>query len=326
MDSSIRCADSLAFLAEPGMPPIFATRPKNLRLAHLTTVKPFINDFTEAVAAHKEFVYQVHLNPAVGTILKRGDLDTLNNGIGLLLGMQHAPAGMTLERMLTLKKFGLRVISIAYDGPNEYGCGYAGDGGLTPQGQDLIVDATESGMIVDLSHASHQTAIDALDFIRREQFQTRVMASHSGCNSVFQHPRNLHDDVLRGIAELHGYTGIPLITFLLGKAWSNPYVELVRHVRHAQTVMGLDKVGIGSDCLHQDRTITEAAEHSKKMLKMLKMLKPGPKLDAFFPDRPVRIIEQGNDLFGVLEDEIGYNRAVLSENFMTFLRRSLPVE
>ena len=319
----IRCADSLAFLAEPGMRPIFATRPKNLQLAHLTTVKPFINDFAEAVAAHKEFVFQAHLNQAVRAILTRDDLDALSNDIGLLFGMQHAPARMTLNRMQILKELGLRVISIAYAGRNEYGCGYEDDGGLTPQGQDLIVDVTESGVIIDLSHASHQTAIDTLDFIRREQFQTHVMASHSGCNSVFPHPRNLHDDVLRGIAELHGYVGIPLITFLLGKDGSNPYVEFVRHVRHAQIVMGLDKIGIGSDCLHQDRTIGAAAGYFEKMLQMLK---PDSKLGARFPDRPERIIEQGNDLFGVLEEEIGYNRAVLSENFMKFLRRSLPVE
>ncbi|MDO8742090.1 MAG: membrane dipeptidase [bacterium] len=305
------------------MRPIFTTRPKNLQLAHLTTVKPFIKDFDEVVVAHKEFVSQVHLNPGVRTILTRYDLDAPLNEMSLLFGMQHTPAGMNLNRMQILKEIGLRVISIAYADPNEYGCGYAGDSGLTPRGQDLIVDATESGMIVDLSHASNQTAIDALDFIEREQFQTHVMASHSGCNSVFPHPRNLQDDVLRGIAELHGYVGIPLITFLLGKEGSNPYVECVRHVRHAQILMGLGKVGIGSDCMHQDRTIGEAAGYFENMLKMLK---PDPKLGARFPDRPERIIEQGSDLFGVLEDEIGYNRAVLSENFIAFLRRSLPVE
>lgn len=323
MHELIRCADSLAFLVEPGMHPIFTTRPKNLRLAHLTTVKPSINDFGEAVAAHKEFVFQACLNPMVRAILTRDDLDAPHNDIGLLFGIQHAPAGMRLERMLTLKKFGLRVISIAYDGPNEYGCGYVGDGGLTPRGQDLIVDATECGMILDLSHANNQTADDALNFIRREQFQTHVMASHSGCDSIFPHPRNLQDDVLRAIAALDGYVGIPLITFLLGKDGSNPYVEFVRHVRHAQIVMGLDKIGVGSDCLHQDRTIGGAAGYFEKMLNMLK---PDLKLGARFPDRPERIIEQGNDLFGVLEEEIGYNRAVLSENFMKFLRRSIPVE
>lgn len=324
MHDLLPCADSLAFLAEPGMHPLFTTRPKNLRLAHLTTVKPFITDFDKAVTAHKDFVFQACFNRRVRTILTRDDLDVpYHNDIGLLFGMQHAPAGMTLERMLTLKKFGLRVISIAYSGPTEYGGGYTDDSGLTPQGQDLIVDATASGMIVDLSHASHQTAIDALNFIKREEFQTPVMASHSGCNSVFPHPRNLQDDVLRGIAELNGYVGIPLITFLLGKEGSNPYVELVRHVVYAQMVMGLGKIGIGSDCLHQNRTLDEAAGYFKKMLQILK---PDSELGARFPDRPERIIKQGNDLFGVLEEKIGYNRAVFSQNFMKFLKRSLPVE
>ncbi len=314
-------ADSLGFAQEQGQHPVFTRRP-GVSLIHLTTARPFVSDFDQTLDEHKKFLSTAKLNPNLRIVLTREDLATLPaDAIGLLLGIQHAPANMNLERMLRLKDLGLRVVSIAYSGSNEYGHGYAEDGGLTRRGEDLLIDITQCGMILDLSHANNQTASEALNFIKNEELCTQVMASHSGCNSVYRHRRNLSDYVLKGIADMSGYVGIPLITFLLGEEGSDPYRQLVSHARHARLMIGVGNVGIGSDCMHQDRTMLEAEEHYKKMLRMFPF---DPKLRMRFPDRPEGIIERGSVLFDVLEEKLGRNDEFFGKNFRNFLLRALP--
>ena len=61
--------------------------------------------------------------------------DLLTAGsVGLVFGMQHAPEKMTLGRMRIFQQHGLRIMSLAYDGRNEYGTGFKGTDALTEKG------------------------------------------------------------------------------------------------------------------------------------------------------------------------------------------------
>ena len=64
-------------------------------------------------------------------------------------------------------------------------------GGLTAFGRKVIQEMNRLGMIVDLSHVSHQTMLDALD-----ESKAPVMFSHSSVYSICNHSRNVKDDVL----------------------------------------------------------------------------------------------------------------------------------
>ena len=55
------------------------------------------------------------------------------------------------------------------------------------------------GMMVDVSHVSDQTFWDAL-----KASEAPVIASHSSCRAVFDHPRNMTDDMLRALAAKGG--------------------------------------------------------------------------------------------------------------------------
>jgi membrane dipeptidase len=61
----------------------------------------------------------------------------------------------------------------------------------------------ELGMVVDVSHSSQVAFDHAL-----ETSTAPLLASHSGCTAIRDHPRNLTDDQLRRLADAGGCLGI----------------------------------------------------------------------------------------------------------------------
>lgn len=321
-------ADSMAFFQLQTQPPRFdsAKRPR-LSLAHLTSVPPFGKDFNKALHTHREFRAQALSNPDTHEVRTREDLN--KPGMGLLFGLQHAPEGLTFQRVCELYHWGIRSMGIAYDGPSEYGDGFKNPGGrLTDRGKDLLTWMCLLGIIPDLSHAGFKTACDALDFVAKARYVTHPMASHSACQSAFSNPRNIQDPVLDGIADLDGYVGIPAITFFLGHKDSDYMENVVHHVVSAAVMMRRENVGIGSDCNHLDMTMEEARAHYENMTKNI--VKSGGEFGEYFPDRPPELILHGSRMFEILEQKLlemfaGKTvRGFCGQNFRAFLDRSLP--
>lgn len=324
-----RFADSLGFVAPPGKSPVFGAHPPAINLMHVTSVPPLqeFMSFSNAFNAHVEFRDAVLQNEGARIVWSAQDLGQ-TNGIGFVFGMQHTPADMTERRLYALHDAGVRVMAIAYSGTTEYGNGFAEPlGGLTKKGQRLLQMMGDSGMILDLSHANHRTAEDVLSFIERRNLPLKVMASHSGATTVYKHPRNLPDDLLRAIAESGGYVGVPAITFLLtSKRVDNLYIaNFVQHIGHIAVVCGIRHVGIGSDCLHANQTQEEAERQYNSMKKMV----GGEQFQSYFPDRPLGAILHGQELFEVFGAylhgfDLEHREAILGGNFLDFLFRSLP--
>ena len=76
-----------------------------------------------------------------------------------------------------------------------------------------------------------------------------MIASHSNARAVTDFPRNLTDEMLRGIAEHGGVTGINFCAAFLtddGKGLSR-IDDMIAHIRHIQNTAGIDAIGLGSD-------------------------------------------------------------------------------
>lgn len=236
-------ADSAALLAPPGQKPEFtdAGRP-HLALAHLTSVPLSRRNFLGALAAHRAFVKQTLSNPRVRWIRTGADIISLPPGdLGVLFGAQHAPDGMTQANMGEWRAARLQFMALAG----------ADSDGLTDYGRKLVEWMAGNGIILNLSHASHQSARETLEFIR-QHLPLNVMASNSGCSAIFPHPRNLPDDILAGIVNQGGYVGIPTSVSLLAEEGEDQDLALVRHIAHAIRVCGSDNVGIGSGAGYVD--------------------------------------------------------------------------
>src|SRR5947207_13794505 len=71
--------------------------------------------------------------------------------------------------------------------------------GLTAFGKDVVREMNRLGMMVDISHVADKTCYDALAVTTAP-----VIASHSSCRVIANHPRNMSDDMLRALAKNGG--------------------------------------------------------------------------------------------------------------------------
>src|SRR5712692_10266161 len=71
--------------------------------------------------------------------------------------------------------------------------------GLTAFGRDVVRELNRLGVMVDISHVADKTFYDALAITTAP-----VIASHSSCRAIANHPRNMTDDMLRALAKNGG--------------------------------------------------------------------------------------------------------------------------
>src|SRR5215831_4541211 len=80
--------------------------------------------------------------------------------------------------------------------------------GLTAFGKDVVRELNRLGMMIDISHVSDKSFYDVLTITKAP-----VIASHSSCREICNHPRNMTDDMLRALA---GNGGVVMINYHAG--------------------------------------------------------------------------------------------------------------
>jgi membrane dipeptidase len=112
------------------------------------------------------------------------------------------PLAKDVSLLQTYYKLGVRLVGPVHFSNNDWAdssTDKAEWGGLSPLGKQLVAQANRLGMILDQSHASDQVLDQML-----ELSTAPVIASHSGCKAIYDHPRNLDDDRLKALAAKGG--------------------------------------------------------------------------------------------------------------------------
>ena len=116
--------------------------------------------------------------------------------------MENAyPLGTDISLLETFYIGGLRMVAPVHFRDNQFAdsatdVSEASFGGLSPLGEDLIRKANELGMVLDGSHAADETVYDMI-----ELSTTPIILSHTGVDGVYDHFRNIPDELLTAVAD-----------------------------------------------------------------------------------------------------------------------------
>jgi membrane dipeptidase len=216
------------------------------------------------------------------------DLDAAHaeGRIGGFLGIEGGHAlENSLEQLERLAEEGLRCLTLVWNNHLPWirscmpGAGADVPEGLSPLGRDIVKRMNQLGVTVDLSHAGERSFYDTLEVSDRP-----VIASHSGCKALHDHPRNLDDAQLEALGEAGGVVGIvfhpgfldadaraeemrvrqlPVYRAIADDGSTEHHLahseimqreaaplalaRVAEHVEHAMELAGPESVGIGSD-------------------------------------------------------------------------------
>ena len=112
-------------------------------------------------------------------------------------GIDYNPA--LLEDLWAI---GFRVSSLGWNERNPLTGSNVTGGGLTDLGRVYVREAQRLGMRVDVSHISDEGFWDIMKIT-----EAPIIATHSNSRAVFDHSRNITDDMFRAICETNGVAG-----------------------------------------------------------------------------------------------------------------------
>ncbi|MEL6830507.1 MAG: membrane dipeptidase, partial [Pseudomonadota bacterium] len=136
--------------------------------------------------------------------------------------MENAyPLGEDISMLETFYVGGLRMVSPAHFRNNQFSDSATDVNedfdGLSPLGEELVREANRLGLILDGSHASDDTVYDMMALS-----ETPIILSHSGPAAVFDHPRNVPDELLIALAEDGGVIQINALGAYLEQLTPSP--------------------------------------------------------------------------------------------------------
>ncbi|KAH7344567.1 renal dipeptidase family [Rhizoctonia solani] len=166
--------------------------------------------------------------------------------IASLIGVEGAhQLGNSLAVLRQYYKLGARYMTLTHSCNNAF-ADSAGifepvppvHNGLSPLGKELIREMNRIGMLVDLSHTSDDTAIQALKLSRAP-----VMWSHSSARRLRGISRNVPDHILKligtGGGQKDGVVMVNLYPHFLTENWANVTLDTVAdHIEHIGSVAG----------------------------------------------------------------------------------------
>lgn len=242
-----------------------------------------VNDAIERIAAVHKLAEDMPDQIALCTTAEEVRQAHRQGKIAALIGME---GGHMLNNSLAILRMyatlGVRYLTLTHSRNTDW-ADSSGDqpkhNGLTDFGKEIVRELNRLGVMVDISHVSDKTFWDVLEVSRAP-----LIASHSSCRALANHPRNMTDEMIKALAAKGGVIHINYHTGFLDDAaaqydrrassrmqqlmatYANDleraraelqrefgprptvsWEKIVEHIDHAVKLVGVDHVGLGSD-------------------------------------------------------------------------------
>jgi len=182
-------------------------------------------------------------------VLTSGDVASAkaDGKLGLILTLQHwDPIANSLGAMHALHRLGLRVAQLAYNDMSHAAAGcLEPDFGLTRFGRLAVSEMNRLGIVVDLSHCSDRTCLEAA-----EASEHPVVLTHANPYALGPNPRNRSDEAIRAVAASGGTIGLspwgPISW--LGPGHPQPALkDYVDKICYVANMVGTEHISFGTD-------------------------------------------------------------------------------
>ena len=162
---------------------------------------------------------------------------------------------------------GVRIFGLTWNHDNAYAssCHTRLTTGLTDRGNELVREIASRCGIIDVSHLSEPAFWDIValneqiaetgngitetdnPIAKIDGRQLAIIATHSNCQALCDHRRNLSDRQITALIEQKGIIGINFVPEFLRENGCVTIDDVIRHIDHVLTLGGMETVAIGSD-------------------------------------------------------------------------------
>ena len=135
-------------------------------------------------------------------------------------------------------------ISMTHNDENRFGGGNFSDKGIKRDGQMLLDYIHGRQIAIDLAHTSDALAHDILLHIDKERLDIPVIASHSNFRKVWDHNRNLPDELAQEVIRRNGLIGMNFLRHFLH---TKDPESLIHHIMYGLELGAKDAICFGAD-------------------------------------------------------------------------------
>ncbi|WP_312084409.1 membrane dipeptidase [Brevundimonas sp.] len=176
-----------------------------------------------------------------------------DNKLGVVIACQDASilgpsvisySDQNLENLRTMHGSGLRILQLTHNERTAAGDGFIEphDGGLSLLGARVVEEMGRLGGLIDLSHCSDRTTIEAIGLSNGP-----VAITHAGCRALNSSMRNKTDEAIRALADKGGFFGVFMMSRWLTDRDTSSVEDVVDHIDHVVKIGGVEVAGFGSD-------------------------------------------------------------------------------
>lgn len=211
----------------------------------------------------------------------------------IFLGLENGAAiGESLDRLYEFYDAGVRYVTLCHSRDNQI-CDSCAQGsrwyGLSPFGKEMLRHMNRMGMLVDVSHISDNSFYDVLETSSRP-----VVATHSCCRALCDHPRNMTDDMIRELASAGGVIQINFYPLFLDGGFKS--------VLDTSGIMS-EGERIEAEFIADPASSTKRAAWNRVQEQLTALARPSFRLIADHIDRVVQLV--GIDHVGIGSDYDG---------------------
>lgn len=165
--------------------------------------------------------------------------------------MNSQSMDMLDENLAYVQKYwdlGIRQMNFSYNQTGAYSAGMVAndplimDAGMTELGYKVVAEMNRVGMIVDCSHSSWQTCIDAAEITTKP-----MMISHSNSAALYDNYRNVSSEAIRAVAATGGVICVNFLGGFLNPQGSATPKSIAKHIDFIGQMVGKQATCFGVD-------------------------------------------------------------------------------